>query len=70
MVFNIGLKLFTKKIHTSPYMRIESIESARIILNDADSLHTDGEHKSLDKQTLSIKVVPACLKVIVPKTKQ
>ncbi len=70
MVFNIGLKLFTKKIHTSPYMRIESIESAQIILNDADSLHTDGEHKCLDKQTLSIKVVPACLQVIVPKPKQ
>jgi len=66
---NLGLRLFRKTIHKSPYMRIVPIDSARVTLSDVDSLHMDGEHKLLDKQTLSINVLPACVNILIPQQK-
>jgi diacylglycerol kinase family enzyme len=70
VALDLGLRLFTKTIHKSRYMRIIPINTARITTTDVDCLHLDGEPERLEKQTLSVKVLPACLNVLAPIQKQ
>jgi len=58
---DIVLKLFSKKIHQSPFYKRLMAES--IVFENIDEYHLDGESKTGGKK-LSIQVIPKALKVI------
>ena len=65
MALPMGLRLFQRTIHQSQYMEILRGQHIVISCSKSDSMHLDGEFIQMDK-VLEVKVIPQCLKVIVP----
>ncbi len=61
---SIGYRLFSKTLHKSPYLEI--IKTKEVIVKHANTIaHIDGEPIEIG-DTISIKVNPLSLKIIVP----
>ena len=65
MVLPIGFRLFQRTLHRSPYMEIMRGKHIKISCTQSDAMHLDGEFLQM-KNVLEVKVIPQCLKVIVP----
>ncbi|MCE2655944.1 MAG: hypothetical protein LW602_05745 [Sediminibacterium sp.] len=67
-ILNAGLlvmQLFSKKIHQSTKVNIQSIKSITIQYKEKEPLHIDGEALLTDHATLEISIDPLALLVIV-----
>ncbi|WP_224999648.1 diacylglycerol kinase family protein [Cesiribacter sp. SM1] len=67
MALPMGLRLFQRSIHQSEYVEILRGEHIRISCSKSDCMHLDGEFLQMEK-SLEVKVIPQCLKVVVPAT--
>ena len=65
MALPMGLRLFQRTMHQSQYMEILRGQHIIISCSKSDSMHLDGEFIQMDK-VLEVKVIPQCLKVVVP----
>lgn len=65
MALPLGLRLFHGSIHQSPYVEILRGSHIKITCTRGDCMHLDGEFLQMDS-VLEVKVIPQCLKVIVP----
>jgi len=59
------MQLFSKKIHRSNKVNIQSIKSITIQYKGNEPLHLDGETLLTDNATLEISIDPLALLVIV-----
>jgi diacylglycerol kinase family enzyme len=67
-ILNAGilvLQLFSKKIHQSNKVNIQSIKSITIQYKEKEPLHLDGEALLTKQATLEISIDPLALLVIV-----
>ncbi|MBW3544129.1 MAG: YegS/Rv2252/BmrU family lipid kinase [Bacteroidetes bacterium] len=69
LAFPMGLKLFQRTLHQSEYVEILRGKHIKIISTKGDCMHLDGEFMDADG-VLEVKVLPKCLKVLVPLDKK
>lgn len=65
MVLPMGFRLFRRSLHQSQYMEILRGQHIIISGTKGDAMHLDGEFLQMEGM-LEVKVIPQCLKVIVP----
>ena len=62
-IASIGIKLFTKKIHTSVKLQSEKGKQITIEFDGAQPVHFDGEPLSVNNK-LTIEIMPLALNVV------
>ncbi len=65
MALPMGIRLFQRNIHQSPYVEILRGQHIKIKCTSKYSMHLDGEFLEAEG-VLEVKVLPQCLKVLVP----
>ena len=64
-LIGMGVDLFRKKIHKSPYVQILKAKEILLQRVDKGEIHLDGEPFEMGRE-LSVKILPSALNVIVP----
>lgn len=63
-IANLGISLFQKKLSFHPLVRISTVKSLCIQVNEGIPFHLDGESFTLEKSTIDISILPASLVVV------
>ncbi|MEY2761345.1 MAG: Diacylglycerol kinase [Bacteroidota bacterium] len=63
-IANLGISLFQKKLPFHPLVRISTVKSLCIQVNEGIPFHLDGESFTLEKSTIDISILPASLVVV------